>query len=166
MVDSSMLRRYARESLGIVLCSVCLALASNHVRSDGIPWVRPKASPPRAAAPGDQQQGVVSLEELAGKLNTPGVVVVDARASEEFAAGHIPGTRNLPYFAGPEVFTSFMQEVPLDLEVVTYCEGAECSTADTLALQLRQLGYGKVRVFAGGWEEWTRHHMPIVRERN
>jgi 3-mercaptopyruvate sulfurtransferase SseA len=161
-----MLRRYARESLGIVLFSVCLALASNQVRSDALPLVRPKPAPPVVAAPDRHQGSAVSFQELTAKLNTPGVVVVDARASEEFSEGHIPGTRNIPYFAGPEQFTRFMQEVPLDVEVITYCEGVECSAAENLALQLRQLGYGKVNIFAGGWDEWTKHNMPVVRGLN
>lgn len=165
-MNDGMLRRYVRESLGIVLCSVCLALASNQVRSDGLPWVRPKPSPSGAAVPGEQQGSVVSLQELEAALKRPGVVLVDARGSEEFAEGHIPGARNLPYFAGPEAFTGFMQEVPLNLEIVAYCEGVECSSAENLTLQLRQLGYGEVRVFAGGWEEWTKNNLPIVRGRN
>lgn len=165
-MNNGMLQRYVLESVGIVLFSVCLALASNQIRRDGLPWVRPKHPSSGTTVAIAPQEGVVSLQELEAALKRTGVVLVDARSSEEFAAGHLPDARNLPYFAGPEAFTVFLQEVPFDLEVITYCEGLECSGAETLALQLRQLGYNKVRIFAGGWEEWTKHNRPVVRGGN
>ncbi len=49
------------------------------------------------AAPVPSAEGTeISCEEVAGRLGDASLVVVDVRASDLYAEGHIPGSVNLP----------------------------------------------------------------------
>ncbi|MBW1678538.1 MAG: rhodanese-like domain-containing protein [Deltaproteobacteria bacterium] len=50
------------------------------------------------------------------------------------------------------------------MEIITYCEGIECSSAEDLSVLLKEIGYEDVKVFTGGWEEWTENGMPVDEE--
>lgn len=81
-------------------------------------------------------------------------VFVDARMPAEFAAGHIPGALNLPY-DDLEAHLDVLSFLPEDGLVVTYCDGSECELSLELADELIAMGFGQVRVFFGGWEQWV-----------
>lgn len=80
-------------------------------------------------------------------------VFVDARNPDEFAAGHIPGAFNLPYDE-LEAHLDVLNYLTDDGLVVTYCDGSECESSLELADELSAMGFGQVRVFFGGWEQW------------
>ena len=159
-----MMRKNVFEVIGIFLFSVSLALITNQFRSDGIPLIRPSTSPIPISSEDSQAEDIVPLQVLMEKLNHPGVIILDARSPEEFWEGHIPGARNLPYYELSEESTFIVQEVPFDMEIITYCEGIECSSAEDLAILLKEIGYEDVKVFTGGWEEWIENGMPVDEE--
>lgn len=80
-------------------------------------------------------------------------VFVDARMPDEFAAGHIPGAMNLPYDE-LESHLDVLNYLPDGGLVITYCDGSECELSLELADELTAMGFGQVRVFFGGWEQW------------
>ena len=47
-----------------------------------------------------------------------------------------------------------------DKPVIVYCSGGECHDSRLVANALLTLGFGDVRVFAGGWEEWQAAGLP------
>jgi len=98
---------------------------------------------------------------LLKKMKQPGVVIIDARSPEEYQAGHLPGAINLPYSELSEESFLVLQKIPFDMEIITYCEGIECSIAEDLASFLKESGFENVKVFAGGWEEWTEKGMVV-----
>ena len=68
----------------------------------------------------------------ARRLVAAGAKLVDVRSPEEFAAGHLPGARNIPV----DELTSRLEEIgPRDLSVVVYCAtgGRSASAARLLA---------------------------------
>jgi len=99
----------------------------------------------------------VRYEQLVQLLAHPEVLLLDARRPEDYAAGHIPGARNVfAYdFAAhiPELIT-----LPRDKLVVIYCDGGQCELSHYLAEQLRALGFQRLYIYEGGWEEWQRRH--------
>ncbi|MDX9802395.1 MAG: rhodanese-like domain-containing protein [Spirochaetia bacterium] len=155
-----MLKRSFAECVGIFLFSTILAFSTNFFRSDGLSLLRPKFLPPPAE---DNQANNISLQTLKGKLQQPGVIILDARSSDEFAEGHIPGAKNLPYFEFAEKAPVVLKEISFNQEMIAYCDGLECSNAEDLAFLLRENGYSKIKVFQGGWEEWKENGMPIKR---
>jgi thiosulfate/3-mercaptopyruvate sulfurtransferase len=89
-----------------------------------------------------------------------GVVLIDARTSQEFAAGHIPGALNVDSqsnlssgaLASTSALTALYANVPADKTVVTYCQSG--SRASIAYLALRRLGYPDLRLYDGSWAEW------------
>jgi len=120
---------------------------------------------------------VPTREELAARLDDPGLVLLDVRTEEEFRGkggypcdprqGHIPGARHVHVqrlFAAPgqplpaEDLRALVGEAD---EIVAYCHSGSRSALATLAL--RSSGY-TARNYAGSWHEWSRHpELPLER---
>ena len=79
-----------------------------------------------------------------------GVVVVDARRADAFAAAHVPGARHLPLAAIDEHTTA---DIPRDAVVVTYCWGPHCNGATKAAARFAALGF-RVKEMLGGIAGW------------
>ncbi len=95
----------------------------------------------------------VTRRELAQRLRSGGVVVVDVRPEEEHQAGHIPGAISIPI----DELHERLADLPDDAEVVAYCRGPYCVYADEAVRRLRQAGR-KARRLEDGYPEWERSH--------
>ncbi len=71
---------------------------------------------------------------------------------EWFKGEMIPGSRRMPLDSvGSKVRGTGL---PKDAEVVVYCGGPKCPQSRMAAEKLAKLGYGNVRAYEGGLEEW------------
>lgn len=92
---------------------------------------------------------------LAKRFHDAGAALfVDARTRGEFAEGHIPGARSLPF---DDVFER--PELARQLEagarpIIAYCGSADCNLSRDLAFALVEGGHRRVLVFRGGIAEW------------
>jgi rhodanese-related sulfurtransferase len=77
-------------------------------------------------------------------------VLLDVRAPDMFAAGHIPGAVNLPH---RRIVERNLASYPADALFVVYCTGPHCNGADRAALRLARLGRA-VKKMIGGVEGW------------
>lgn len=110
---------------------------------------------------GDRSQlETVTRRELAQRLGSGGVVVVDVRPEEEHRAGHIPGAISIPV----DQLDERLAELPEDAEIVAYCRGPYCVYADEAVRRLRQAGRNARRL-EDGYPEWERSHR-VERGRN
>ena len=105
-------------------------------------WIRehgPAATQPEAApAEVDERRARGEVE------------IVDVRNGSEWAAGHIPGSRNLPLGRLAER----LHELPRDRPLVVHCQsGARAGVALSL---LRARGFTDVQHLTGDWAEWVR----------
>jgi rhodanese-related sulfurtransferase len=155
-----MLKRSIVECIGIFLFATAVAFLTNFFRPDGLPLLRPKLL---SLSSEENHGNSISFQSLKEKFKQPGVIMLDARSPDEFAEGHIPGAKNLPYYEFSEKASVVLKEIPLDREIITYCEGLECSNAEDLVFLLKENGYAQVKVFEGGWEEWRENGMPLKR---
>src|SRR5579875_3854322 len=80
----------------------------------------------------------------------PSFVLLDVRGPGAFAAGHVPGARNLPH---GRINERNLAEYPPETVFVTYCNGPHCNGADRGALRLAELGR-PVKKMIGGIEGW------------
>lgn len=126
--------------------------------------------------------GVIDMASLrAGITSGDGGQILDARAAARFAgaapeprkglrAGHIPGSRNLPFTALLNADGTYLDADSLrarftasgiapDAPVVASCGSGV--TACVLALGLHILGNDAVSVYDGSWTEWGASDAPI-----
>lgn len=98
--------------------------------------------------------------DFAYKLFKDGVKFIDARSSDEFSEGHIKGAVNIPFY-GSENYLNVISGLNKNETVVTYCSGADCDISILSADELFKMGFNRVYVFIGGFEEWTKNNYPI-----
>ncbi len=79
--------------------------------------------------------------------------------------GHVPGALNLARddFAHDYQVLAKKLETYRDQPVVVYCSGGECHDSKLVASALLSLGFTNVKVFTGGWEEWSQANLPAVK---
>ena len=89
--------------------------------------------------------GPVELEQM---MKQGGVNIVDVRAAEDYAKGHIPGAISLP----KERWGS-LQGLRKDRVNILYCYSLVCHLAATAAVQFAAQGF-PVMELDGGWRWW------------
>ena len=99
---------------------------------------------------------LLTAPELADRLATGSVVLLDVRPEAEFRAGHIAGARSAPLAVLDEVATT----LPRRREVVAYCRGPYCVYADDAVRLLRTRGLTARRLDVG-YPEWQRAGLPV-----
>lgn len=88
----------------------------------------------------------------------PGFVVLDVRSPELFAAGHVPGARNLPH---GRISERNLAAFPADTLFVVYCSGPHCNGADRAAVRLARLGR-PVKKMIGGITGWVDEEFELA----
>ncbi|SDN08769.1 rhodanese-like domain-containing protein [Allokutzneria albata] len=86
-----------------------------------------------------------------------GFLVLDVRAPEHYAAGHIPGAISLP---AKDITAETTRDLPRGDVLVTYCWGPGCNGADKGALKLAELGF-TVKKLIGGFQTWRWDRHPV-----
>lgn len=84
----------------------------------------------------DRRAGIEFSDDLAARMSSGAVVVLDVRPSGEYAAGHLPGAVSIPLDELP----ARVDELPSDAHVVVYCRGELCAMARDAAAALRERG--------------------------
>jgi thiosulfate/3-mercaptopyruvate sulfurtransferase len=117
---------------------------------------------------------LVDATWLAGRLNDPGVVVIDVRSAEAYAAGHAPGARSAPYvsFGWRQAVDGVPEQLPPVPEIsrrisslgvgrlsqvvlIPAGESAQDFGAATRVYwTFKVLGHDRVSILDGGWKAW------------
>lgn len=98
----------------------------------------------------------VSVNDLADRMRSGLVTIVDVRPKEEYAAGHLPGAIHVP-LADIE---KNLGTLPRDREVVAYCRGPFCVLSFEAVAQLRKHGF-RARRLETGYPEWKVAGLPV-----
>jgi rhodanese-related sulfurtransferase len=83
------------------------------------------------------------------------LAVIDVRAAEDYAEGHIPGAINLP----KERWETF-EGLEKDKTNVLYCYSQVCHLAATAAVEFASNGY-PVMEMDGGFKAWREYELEI-----
>ena len=117
----------------------------------------PAPSAPTAAAPAAAHVTPMTQEQLLEhQAKHPGhLIVLDVRTPEEFAAGHVPGAKNVPY----DLVAARLGEIPRDKDVVLYCKSGRRAglAADVLAAN----GYTRLSHLEGDMTAWVANGRPV-----
>jgi rhodanese-related sulfurtransferase len=103
---------------------------------------------------------MITLAEAEELWRTGLAVILDARAGESFERGHIPGSRNVPAPEAGGTIPADLLGAARNMVFVVYCEGGDCQSSLALARRLHDEGFRDLRVFEGGWAEWTKEGLP------
>jgi rhodanese-related sulfurtransferase len=95
--------------------------------------------------------------ELARRLKTGDVVLIDVRPSPEYRAAHIRGARSIPI----DELARRLKEIPKSRRVVAYCRGHYCVFADDAVRTLQRRGYRAQRL-EDGFPEWRDGGLPVA----
>ncbi|MCR4465447.1 rhodanese-like domain-containing protein [Burkholderia sp. SCN-KJ] len=90
----------------------------------------------------------------------PDFVLLDVRSPEQFAAGHVPGARNLPH---RKIVAGKLADHPADTLFVVYCAGPHCNGAARAAIRLARLGR-PVKLMIGGVTGWLDEGFALSNE--
>lgn len=101
----------------------------------------------------------ISRDQLLERLGTGEVALLDVRPAEEYAAGHIPGARSVPFGSLAAEVDSLLH-LPKDREVVAYCRGAYCVLAHDAVRLLGSHGV-QARRLQDGLLEWRTQGHPV-----
>ena len=135
--------------LGALLGGVGAALAADPA---------PTAPVPAASAAAE----LISQTDLLARLEKKdaGLVVLDVRTPAEYAAGHVPGARNVSHDQLPAKLA--VLSALKDKEVVLYCRsGRRTAIAEQT---LRGAGFSKLRHLEGDWLAWEAEKKPVEKE--
>jgi rhodanese-related sulfurtransferase len=169
------MRRLIRGVLVILVLSIVLGAAVN------LPLLRRFAT-------GEFRQGFIDRRDYAGirfitlaetqdlfaqkMQGAEGLLFIDSRSRDDYAAGHIPGALAIPLDsvqrsgkteAGSEWAGTL--DFPGAQTLIVYCEGGDCQTSIALAKIIHDKGYKDIRIFTGGWAEWSGAGLPEERSR-
>ena len=99
----------------------------------------------------------ITSNELAERVRTGDVAVLDVRGHAEWEAGHLPGTENIPL----GYLTDRLEEIPRDKPLVVHCQsGARSAIATSV---LRANGLTNVINLTGGFASWQDAGHPVER---
>ncbi|XP_056155668.1 thiosulfate:glutathione sulfurtransferase [Lampris incognitus] len=140
------------------LCQAAAKLNGGSVFTSALRHRGHTTSPPAA-----DTDSVVTYEQLKTMLASHDVQLFDVRNPDEFQAGRIPDSVNIPLGdleeslkLSPEKFELVFQVKPPEEEdenVVFHCQRGNRSAA---ALHIaRQLGFSRARHYKGGYSEWA-----------
>lgn len=99
----------------------------------------------------------VDPQAAAALIEAGSVAVLDVREPDEFAAGHLPRSRNVPLGSLSEQAASIERDRPL----LVHCQTGPRQTMAAAALEAA--GYD-VRLLSGGFEAWEQAGLPIERK--
>jgi len=97
--------------------------------------------------------GPIELNEMI--KNAENINIIDIRAHEDYALGHVPGSINLP-----KEKWEIGSGLAIDKVNIFYCYSEVCHLAAAAGREFAERGFS-VMELEGGFEEWKRCEMPI-----
>jgi rhodanese-related sulfurtransferase len=88
-----------------------------------------------------------------------GALVLDARRTKDYVAGHIAGARAFPVWESDidgRVTALVGEGRDGAVPIVLYCSGGDCEDSHMLAQKLFGAGYNNLLVYRDGWPDWVK----------
>lgn len=151
------------EAGSIFILALIIAFATNAIRNDGLAlkgeWSKEAVEKRHLG----EDLVSVSIEDAYRMFQKGDAFFIDARSSSEFERGHIKGAWNIPAWEANARIQEIEGLMPQDANIITYCDGEDCSLSRDLARFLKGMGYKNVRVLINGWSLWRKAGYPVER---
>lgn len=95
----------------------------------------------------------IRFDQVEKLLTNPDIMLIDARPVREFEQGHIGNAINI-YTPEFEQNIGRIIGIPREKPIIAYCGGGACELSHELAENLVKMGFTRVFVYVGGWNEW------------
>ena len=99
--------------------------------------------------------GLISAADLSGLLSVQDTILIDVRQPEEYAAGHLENSFNVPIRTLGQNLSLLPDE---NASIVVICKSGSRSTLAATALEI--LGYTNVKILKGGFDAWAAAELP------
>jgi len=147
-----------REALLITAAAVLLALAYAGITQKGL-FLRPEplsvSSESDVLAPPE----TISIEEAEELFASGKAVFIDTRDEFSYREGHIRGAIHMSLDELPQKVET-LRALAAEKILVPYCNGTRCHSSMEFGDRLAVAGISEVKIFFGGWEEWTASRLP------
>ena len=98
--------------------------------------------------------GPIEVNHMITEDHDHKVTIVDVRAAEDYAKGHIPGAINVPQDQWDST------DLPSDATSIFYCYAQQCHLAAKAALTYARKGQAVVEL-EGGWSAWEAFGLEV-----
>jgi 3-mercaptopyruvate sulfurtransferase SseA len=152
------MRRVLRIAI-ILLAAIAAAAAANALHPKRIAWfvtrdvIYPPPTPEQAAA-------AIGRDEILAAMQQ-GAAIVDARKTEHFEEGHIPGAINVPSDDPASPLDALTARALSEDLVIVYCGGDPCDDSKIVFERLKASGFQNIRLYFGGWRDWTEANLNV-----
>lgn len=93
----------------------------------------------------------IGFEEFSQQVENKSALIIDARAPDKFAQGHVRGAINIPTSQKEAYTEQFLRGVDPNQPIFIYCGSESCPASDNLYEYLLTQGFTNMRVFKPGW---------------
>lgn len=147
----------------VTFLAMTAAMLTNYLSPTGIAWVgnwdksRGVVSAQAKNQEVDHRIEINTFAEMKAVVDSQAALIIDVRAPDDYAAGHIPSAVSMPITALDRHAAWLFENVAPDRLIVCYCSSRECEYAHEFARHLKEMGYTRLKVYSGGFLEWNSH---------
>ena len=152
-----MYRAASRDAVLIVCAAAVLGFSYTFLTGKGLFLPRKAAV---SASTGSPAPSSINLTESRKLFESGTAIFIDSRHLFEFRIGHIKSAINIP-LSELDAHAAIINALPKDKVLIVYCDGSDCNSSIELAAKLYERGFGGVRIFFGGWQEWNSQKLPL-----
>ena len=147
-----------KEAALIVAASCILGFSYTATTEKGF-FAKPTEQAAQTQASGDYAPEMIQLAEATNLYKAGETLFIDARHEFDYKLGHIKGAMNIP-LKEFDARLDTLNILPKNKSIVVYCDGAECNSSIEFSVKLFAAGFTDVKIFFGGWREWTDNQLP------
>ena len=145
-----------KQTVIIVAVSAGLGLVVNSLSTQPLPLIY-EVIPPELQ---EEKWETVTVAEVMEHINNGTAIIIDARDPNEYEAGHIPGSLNLPETQFMDVFQELGDSLPREIPLIVYCQGGDCDQSHAVLERLKDFGFELLLLYPEGWNEWKETGYP------
>ena len=105
----------------------------------------------RESPPASSTHPRIGFEEFSRHVNDKSALIIDARAPDKFAQGHVRGAINIPTTHKETYTEQFLRGVDPNQPIIIYCGNESCPASELLYDYLLTQGFTNMQVFKPGW---------------
>jgi len=102
---------------------------------------------------------LVTYKQVVKLLGRPDVIFIDARNPDNYNKAHIGKAINIYPYEDGEAHIGKIASLDREKTYVVYCDGGTCDLSHDIIRIMLSLGFQRVFLFPGGWEEWLKNHQ-------